>query len=329
MDRIYALIEQMDLALDQLRADTPTAGRLALILVDNAVELALHTTCETAVRLDYEPGGALPPKYDAKERAAATGQKFDPKVTFCQRLSLLSPAEAGSVRVMHGYRNELYHAGLRYDPIILTLASEYFGLAADIIPRMRVVATLLVPAESDRVRKYFSGDIWDAEPVERIREASKKLRNARPPLTAPVAVPLSDFAVQLVTEVQDDLEFLASDNPHRWNDKRVLFEIQLHHYAFQAKDGPRLTTAALPSGVSVFDRLEDLRRNWTPQHTSSPVARWLARAQAIAASTDAHQALARFQALRRDVTPLADIVHEAARALDAQIQLSIDRRRGR
>ena len=121
MDRIYAVIEQLDVARELLADAEPLTGRLALILVDNAIELILHGSCENEIRVDQLGDGlrlVLPAKYDQKARKAALGQRFDAKLKFCRELGMLTESEARTVVITHSYRNELYHSGIRYDPIV-------------------------------------------------------------------------------------------------------------------------------------------------------------------------------------------------------------------
>jgi hypothetical protein len=327
VERTYALVEQLDLALEQLAIGTPTASRFALILVDNVVELVLHTSCETEILFDDSWDRLAPKRYNAKARAGALGKWFGPKVEFCVGLKVLSRAEAEFIRDVHEYRNELYHTGIHYDDIILPLAWEYFGTAADLLPRMRVAAHRMADPDSPRVTRYFPGGIWDKVPEERVRDAALSLRGQRVPLPKLFADMLSAFATHLVQEVQDDLDFLASDNPQGWDEQRAIFEVQLLHYAFEAKHGPQLAAARLPPGVTVFHRLDQLRAGWQPEFRSSPVSRWGKRAELIREAPNSYGALARFQRLRREMQELANMLREAARSLDAAIQMEIDRLR--
>lgn len=329
VEQTYALVEQLDLALEQLAIGTPTASRFALILVDNVVELVLHKSCETEIMVDDSRGRLASKRYDVKARSGALGQRFGPKVEFCVQLEILSRAEAGFIRNVHEYRNELYHTGVRYDAIILPLAWEYFGTAADLLPRMRVGGYLMVDPESSRVAKYFPGGIWNNVPKTRIADAAQSLRGARPQLPKTVRDMLSDFAVQLVQEVQADLDFLASDNPNGWDEQRALFEVQLLHYAFDAVHGPQLMGAKLAPGETVFQRLDRLRAEWRPEFRSSPVKRWTKHAEMVSEAADSYGALAGFQRLRREMQDLANVLREAARSLDHAIQMEADQRRGK
>ena len=317
MDRIYRLVEQMDLALDQLAEATPSASRFALILVDNAVELALHMACDTALRFNDTLGYTRP--YDAKQRAAALGQYFGPKVEFCVTLGMLSPSEAAFVRDVHEYRNELYHTGLLYDQIILPLAWQYFGLAADLIAKVPLGGWRMTDPDSPRVKKYFPGSIRDRLPAEGIAKAARKVVAARAPLPQSFTTMLSDFAQTMVQQVQDDLDFIGTDNFRGFDAQRALFEVQLWHYAFDAPNGPQLSQATVPDGGSPLQRLEELRSTFRPKFSRSPTPRWMKRAQDITRAETPYAALAVFQRLKRDMRDLANILRESAQELDCQI----------
>ena len=46
MDHLIVCVEQLDRAIDELADGSAIAGRLALILTDNVVELLMHRRCE-------------------------------------------------------------------------------------------------------------------------------------------------------------------------------------------------------------------------------------------------------------------------------------------
>lgn len=331
MDRLYALIEQLDLAIDQLVVGTPVAARFALILIDNATELVLHGACEHEVRLDRsrDRSPVLKPKYDVKARQDAEGQRFDRKVAFCRAIGMLSEREARSILIIHSYRNELYHTGIKYDPIILPLAWQYFEFAAGLIREMRVMAWHLVDAVSPRVLKYVPADAWAAWGDGFLEGIADSLVKARPGLSSSVAAQLSAFAAELVDEVDRDLEFLASDNFESWGKQKMLQHVQFQHYAFEGDGRSVLDLPTVRSVSELQARLDSIRENWTPRYRQSPTAGWRRRAASIARSNDIHQALERFQNLRRDMGWLASVLAGAAAELDAAIQHEIDHRLGK
>lgn len=140
---------------------------------------------------------------------------------------------------------------------------------------------------------------------------------------------LSDFAQTMVQQVQDDLDFVGTDNFQGFDADRALVEVQLWHYAFEAPDGPQLGQANLPAGVSPLQKLEELRTTFRPKFPRSPMPRWMKRAQNISHAQSPYAALSAFQRLKREMRNLANLLRESARELDRQIDLETDRVRGR
>jgi hypothetical protein len=327
--RVYALIEQLDVALEQMRIGTPVTARFALILIDNVVELILHTSCEHEVLMDRSRERVLEPRYDERIRQSVIGQHFDVKAKFCRDLGMLSESAANSVLIMHSYRNELYHVGVRYDPIILALAHHYFGIATDLLPNMRVGFWQLVDTESERVRRYLpdSGPFgWQPDDLS---EIGSRLRDGLTCLDKSVERILADFAIELVEDVERDLEFLTQDNFQDWNESQVLEHVQFYQYAFHDTIPPRIDRSTIRSVRELDARMEELKKSWVPRYRNSPVDRWRKRAGAIVDAANPDGALERFQHLRHEMQWLSQLVQEAARELDGAIQAEIDRRRGK
>ena len=119
-------LDQMDLALEQLLVRDRNFDRFAIMLVDNAIELALHRRAEEAQR---ENRYRLSPRYDDKKIAAALGKGFDGKVRFAQSIGWLTVEQGSVIRSLHEIRNEAYHQGIRHERILHSLAAFYFRIA--------------------------------------------------------------------------------------------------------------------------------------------------------------------------------------------------------
>jgi hypothetical protein len=329
MERFYALVEQLDLAITELEGGTPSRARFALIMIDNSVELVLHSKCEHEVSMDRYRATFTEAKYDEKTWEKAVGQDFGEKVKFCRNLGLIDDELAQTIRISHSYRNELYHVGIRHDPIILPLAWEYFRTACALLPHLSFPMWKLEDPTSERVRRYVDTDGFLGVQPSDFQTVADRLLSARAALPVESKKLLSQFAVEVVDRVDHNLEFLVADNFEGWVEAKVLEEVQFHHYLWRDEGAPRLDPTAYTSLPEFENARNEIREEWTPRYHDSPVERWRRRARAIETSRSWHLALQRFQQLRAEMKYLEDVLNEAAAELDAAIQLEIDRRLGK
>src|SRR6266568_1956587 len=126
-------IDQLDLALDQLAMRDRNFDRFAMMLIDNVVELTLHQQARECSYENKSWGRDDDPKYDPKAVAQALGQAFDAKVRLARISEMLSDAVADSLLYLHGYRNAVYHQGVRHEGILHGLAIFYFEIACGVL----------------------------------------------------------------------------------------------------------------------------------------------------------------------------------------------------
>lgn len=111
---LASVIEQLDLALGQIGKSDVHNARFELMLTDNALELILHQIAkDKASELKMfsfkEKGYAHKAALDK-----ALGRNFDAKVKFARIEKRLSDKLAQTITVLHDYRNEVYHVGLKH-----------------------------------------------------------------------------------------------------------------------------------------------------------------------------------------------------------------------
>jgi hypothetical protein len=125
------IIDQLDFALDHIALRDANYKRLALMLVDNAVELALHQHAEESKGREWDAKDK-PGEYQ-KALSAALGQRFDCKVKFGRVSELISDETAQSINSLHSYRNQVYDQGVMHEGILHALAVFYFRIACDLL----------------------------------------------------------------------------------------------------------------------------------------------------------------------------------------------------
>jgi hypothetical protein len=330
MRQIYACVDQLDLAVQQLKDAGPYSSRIALILTDNAVELMLYRRCEEYSLERYYSGDRLADK-EAKALGKALGRRFEEKPKFCcSKLSVISELERDFILTAHKYRSEAYHQGILHEDILHALAWEYHELGCQLFghfpPRSMTVRfdDELTPA----VRRHFGerGIDFIGNKAGSFEEAARSLSQARPTRAEELRVVLSRSAVKQVDELQDNLTFIASNHPDALDEEQVIERLQFHKHVFGRHSGIA-GLGVIKEPPELAARLQLIHAAWTPKIKRNPCPRWKDRALALAEETDSAMALRKYESLRRQVNSFAGMAAEAARSLSHAIELAGDLRR--
>ena len=112
MHYILSIAEQLDKAATELSFEHPINDRLALILIDNAVELIMARRIRNTI-LDFDDWrGRLGPDVRTKARSQNINRRLEALVT-AQQLDVRSADLIGEA---HKHRNRLYHEGQGLSP---------------------------------------------------------------------------------------------------------------------------------------------------------------------------------------------------------------------
>jgi len=131
-------IEQLEEAARQLDKRTPTGARLALLLLDNVIELLMYDKIIFSAHDYFLP--VKPPMYRSKKTKDTT-KEFTSMVTFLveskREIDFDIDFDEGEVlKVGHIFRNEAYHNGIIRDQIILDITLHYFEVVCRLFPRL-------------------------------------------------------------------------------------------------------------------------------------------------------------------------------------------------
>lgn len=156
---LASVLEQLDLAHEHVSKGDIHNARFGLMLTDNAVELVLHQIAKDKAS-DLNFFSYRNEKYEhQKALDKALGRNFDDKVKFARIEGKLSDELAQSITILHSYRNEVYHIGLKHESILPALSLFYFDTACEFLSGYRPSglgwgSNLRLP---ERAKKYFHG----------------------------------------------------------------------------------------------------------------------------------------------------------------------------
>jgi hypothetical protein len=325
MQLVALIVEQLDRAIRELANDHPISDRLALILVDNAVELLVHERLAFHLAVEKHAQQLTP-----KQRIQARGRRLPPRLKVLEHLKDLSTEERKFIDGAHEHRNANYHAGLRHETVIRAVVGRYFDVACDLFVRLdrgfiaHYSGDAALPAS---VLPYLGVEHPDEVSLGLDKAAvAARLRAALPKELPPLQATLAEAAHEAINKVASTVEFLVEENPRHLNADKMIVMAQ-YQYDFEQ--------ALAEKGVDGWwgvpgynDQVLAVRRQhlneWKPTHRSVPIVRWRACATVIDQEPNALTAMDLYRNLRSEMRYLEEALDEAGAGLDAWIQDQID-----
>ena len=328
---LASVIEQLDLALEHIRKGDVHNARFGLMLTDNALELVLHRHAKDKVlRLKFASWRQEAYEHQ-RELDEALGRNFGDKVNFARVSGLMPERVAQTVSIMHGFRNQVYHAGLQHEMILAELSRFYFD----------VVCTALRTYEPgffswssrdvmpERAKRYFTGSsVFPAKP-EDFSKACETLAKSSGHIPAQFVATLADRFDQEV-EDQDLCIGIVADGVYEGQQTtrdEAVIGCQIWPLAFSEK-GKEFARQKGFSG-SFHELTKWLEANYPLAYKRDPIRLWRSQASKLRTETNPHAALRRYDSFMNDTAQVREWISEAAAAADAEIQNAVDRARGK
>lgn len=319
-NRTFMAIDQLDLAIEQLKVGSPSYARFAHILVDNIVELILHHYCEYIVMQDKYRLVGIEPVYTREQSAKALGQRFNEKVKFCKLVNGISQDEADAIMILHQYRNELYHSGVIHDAIAWDLACYYHSIATALFSKLISYAHYMLGEElSEAVKKHIGKDTWFFDYAKVV----SSLDAARPARKQKLAFVLASSAVSHVESVIESLDYVVRNDPRKHNEEYIIRNVQLFDY-FNNDPFSKVVwekVKGLPDTRQVSLFLESI---WTPKYSSNPLPGFLRQAERIRNSANDLNSLKSFEKFKSDFSYFSTLIRREEEMLDDYIQMQED-----
>lgn len=329
MRSVIPIVEQLDRAVCELATDHPLNGRIALILVDNGLELMCHQKCADLLLDDRLRS---PRRLTLEQCSDARGRAFDKKIRFLKDLGHIPGDQIQAMAILHEYRNQLYHVGLRDDPIIGQLAFLYFHLAAGLLDSL---------FGEQRYLRWEPEIISDAARRLLPELATAKYRRAkvdvaglrsrllaacpRPPM--PVERALSEHLLVRIDQTEAAFGVIAKGRSGTDDPVATMQIVQLEADTLAAlvrvrRDGNKALKAkglapkpfdiellSMARGTKVLVDLNGrLLPGWKPRYPKLPFDSWRKQARSIAAKRRNLVALEMFDRMRKEIDHLEDIM---------------------
>jgi len=330
MSRFLAnIIDQMDLALDNLAIDDVSYKRFSLMLVDNAVELMLHEFAKDKSKENRMWGSFGASPNDPKLVSAALGQYFEPKVKLARTANLVTQEIGDTIVILHSFRNQVYHQGLQHEGILAAIAIFYF----------RVACTVLAACEpnwlswgSNQGIPYRARSCLGNSPfVDRkgmCKSAFLRFEEESRGFSLTLAEDLSAHMEQTIDYTDDAIDFLSSNSPEPKDRDQVIIDCQAWPFAF-TDEGKAIARKNGSPAKTVSDHVEWIAQNHPWPINKDPIQSWRRRLVSLRLEKEEHRALKKYRDFMDQTESIREQINEAAEHLDQHIMTQIDRARGK
>lgn len=316
------VIDQLDFALDHISLQDTNYKRLALMLIDNAVELALHQHAEESKRWEWDARDNSPEHQKAVSEAL--GQRFDSKVKFGRISGLIGEETAQSINTLHSYRNQLYHQGVMYEGILHALAVFYFRIACNLLAALPIrgfswSSNHRIPL---RAIKYI-GNPRFPDPRKMFPLVWARLKEVSEGIKFDLVADLHAALTELTEETDRLLNYLAEGHPEKPSRDELVRDAQAWRIAF-TDEGKRFASTHSCREETVGGYVKWLGQNYSFAFRNDPVPGWKERLASFGRERDPHAALRKYQEFVNQTQSVREAVEASVASLDAEIDRQID-----
>lgn len=321
MERILPIVEQLDRAAVELRLDHPLHNRLALILIDNAIEIMVGIALRTHVMLGGDFNGVT-----AAHRRKARSRSFPERLSVLVSVKELSSAEAAFVEAAHQHRNAAYHEGVSSEPFMRQVAFSYFQFACQYLARFEVGYFSWSTAfrHTEISQRYYQAATAADPPLGQL-DRSKLADLLMAQLPEPPAKTLQD---SLADDLQEDREqiassfrFLIDNTPKTMTADRVLAKAQFDYTRDSALEARGLdqTSFDTPRRAEAVKFAKSNLMKFVPRYRSLPHGNWSQSILRIRSNPDARNALVQSRQLRNSMAFLREAIGYSAVRLEMEL----------
>jgi hypothetical protein len=332
VDRLYRTVVQIEEAKKLIEQGDVAHLRLALILLDNAVEVMMHRVIEGkmmysdmyARMLENFPADPSDPTREQTRQELATHivppkRQREIRRVFGEKIKFLSEdhdkVPLPSARVLnhlHDYRNETQHQDQVRSESITAATLVYFDIATDFLVRLQPGTTAWKSGQNHDWLKKYGIEKKMASPRETLPRITEGLRAGLPLGTAGIRTALATHLMGRIDAMENQLVLIEEFLPADFRAETTLKVVQFWH---QNPMPPN------PSLAQV--------REFVPPHGPEAFTNWRAAADALNAVEDKLEMFDRFATIEDDFEPLEKMIEDNVSDIDRNIQHQIDVARGK
>lgn len=321
MEKLLPIAEQLDRAAVELRLDHPIHNRLAIILIDNAVELMAKEALfvHTAIGGDYCG-------ITSKHRKMARSRNLHQQLAVLTFVGELTPLETEFVLAVHDHRNSAYHEGYAGEPYLRQLAFLYYDFACRYLTRFSK-AFFSWSSQfryTDVSRRYHDASREEdglMGKIDRTKLAKLLLNQLPEPSAIPLQQALADDLHRDREGVAQSLRFLREST---WPQKPTAFLLakaqfeSARDFALE-KHGLENTPFGTARRIEAVQYVKKNDANFMPKYKAVPHGSWAQSIARIRSTDDPMLAVALFQRTRKSMAFLRDTLGHAVMKLEGEL----------
>jgi hypothetical protein len=328
---LASVLEQLDLALEHIAKGDVHNARFGLMLTDNAVELVLHQIAKDKAS-DLKSFPYLREEYahqDALNRAL--GRNFDAKLKFAKIEAGLSDETAQTITIMHSYRNEVYHVGLKHESILPALSTFYFDTACGYLAKYKPRGFGWGSGQTlpERLKKYFHGHSTFPGGFDDFPNGCVLLRKTCDHDPKVTISTLADEMDEIICQQNVCIDIVAEgvyQGQQTTRDEAVV-STQAWRLAF-SEEGRAFAREQGSSG-NWLQLVEWLGKNYALKFRSDPIPSREMQAVRLRANKNPHATLSNYQSFVASTADIREALEESAASAEREIDAAIDRARGK
>lgn len=206
-------IDQLDLAYDYINQGSVNFDRFSLMLIDNVVELTMHNQAVTFSTSNHAAKAFGGKSYDDFTLKKALQRNFNDKANALERFGSLTSEECSSIKILHKYRNEAHHQGLKHPGIINSLSSFYLYIASSLLANFPFGFSYGIPLDIPyRVQKYVGTRPEGEGMHETFSFAFSRLKDLSSASLEKFKSDLVESMGELIGTAEAELNFLCSSD---------------------------------------------------------------------------------------------------------------------
>lgn len=315
------LLDQLDLALDQLVLNDRNHDRFALILVDNAAELALRARIKDIADIELARNNLIISNDDQKRLRRALGREFDEKVKFGAFKGWLSPEQSDAILGLHGFRNSSYHQGQMHETVLHSIAISYFRLVCEFL--VNYTAGPYSFCSSDRISyramKYLGKPDY-LHSLESMVEAFRRMLDISLTFGDSLIDDLTSDMSSAIEAANSSISFISGSSDSQ--EKRDWAVVFAQAFVFTQDDDAK--EKAVKMGFNplkekeLFNWLIDDYNEWP--FPRDPVPSWRNRLRNLRSETNAHKALKKYCDFMKQTNDIRLTLEEVESEIDSYIE---------
>lgn len=324
------IIDQLDLALDQLSVKDRNFDRFAMMLVDNVVELILHQHAKDKSYENELYKRIQKEKHDSKLVQNALGQTFDAKLKLARNVKLLQDDIADSILYLHSFRNTSYHKGLRHEGILHSLTLFYFKNACELLKNYTPYSWSKGSADviSYRSMKYIGNKPDFLNYQDNFSFAWDRLASIADGMGITLINDLTNDMEETIDSVDMTINFIAENSPERMSRKKTILHSQSWAIAF-TDEGKKFAKENGCVAETIGSYVQWIEDNYKWTFTDDPIPGWKRRLNSLQRENNLHAGLKKYADFMKQTENIREILEESLSTLDVYIQSLIDESRGK